>query len=102
MALAAAPRRVAKTWSVLALGLLALTDVALAFVHALTEFTVSAPMALVINSGVALFIMGLRFTAQQIAVTRDEKIELLTAIANEPMRPVETDVVVRVGNVKIN
>lgn len=103
MKLAAAPRRVARTWSVISLGVLAVADIAMVFVHTLTDaFKLEVSWVLVVNAGAALVIAIFRFLAQPIEVSREEKIALLKAVANEPMLPVEHDVVVRVGNEKIN
>lgn len=102
MKLAPAPRRVARTWSVLALGAVALTDVTLAFVHAMTDvFITSVPVVLAANAGAALVVMIFRFAAQQIEITNVEKVDLLRAVANAPMLPLERDVTVVIDKVKV-
>lgn len=83
--LAAAPRRVSRTWSVIGLCVVATGDVAVIFIHSLTDlFQASVPLVASINAGAALVIVVFRFLSQDIPVTPAEKASLIEAVKTSP------------------
>lgn len=97
LALAPAPRRTARTWSVVTLAIVAIGDAILVLSSAMFGlFELSAPVVTAANAGAALLIICMRFVSQQIELTRQEKIDLITATANAPMLPVNRDILVKI------
>lgn len=98
MDIIAAPARQLKTvsfWLVVATGVF---DLAVTFLQTLGTLDILSAKNIALINAVMAFLIGVaRFIAQQIAVTTDEKVDIIAAAAAAPVKAGHSDV-----NVEIN
>jgi hypothetical protein len=102
MELIAAPRRQLKTWSMWLLVAAGVFDLGVVLTHSLGDLHVMSVNTLaVVNASLAFVTGAVRFVAQNIPVTTEEKIDLVVAAAAQPMQPDEAPVAVHIDGVAV-
>jgi hypothetical protein len=102
MALIPAPARQFKTWSLILVIITGAGDLAIVMVNTLSADHVIGATTLAVSNAALMFAVGLsRFVAQQIPFTTEQKVDALTVMAQQPMKPGEAPVDVHVDGVKV-
>jgi hypothetical protein len=99
MDLIPAPSRQFRTVSMVLLVLIGSADLIIGLLAFLGDIHVLTAPQLALANTVAVTLVGFaRLIHQQVAMTREQKVETIAAVAAQPMAPGETDVSVRIDN----
>lgn len=101
MKLIAAPARQFKTWSLIITAFLGTSGAIVALVQTFSELNIiSSTVGAALVAVIATLAVIAKFIVQNVPVTENEKIAIVSAAAAQPMKPGEDNVTVRIDSKK--